>query len=217
MSPGSRFDTLRMGQSNFGQPGRAFTSCTAATASREQFVFPRTGNPSRWRATGKCVFLSVGEHHHERPLIRCRAGRRMRTLESGPFPELRPTPSNSTWAKKLLQDSPRIELDLGEVREVARVFLNGEEVGISSFAPHVLDITRRIRQGENSLTIEVANTWLNRLIADEALPQDQRLTHTNLDRGPKLGQRCRDAEPLPSGHLGPVRLRFPRQFPITKQ
>ena len=70
--------------------------------------------------------------------------------------------------EKLLQDSPRIELDLGEVREVARVFLNGEEVGISSFAPHVLDITRQIRQGENSLTIEVANTWLNRLIADDA-------------------------------------------------
>jgi hypothetical protein len=119
--------------------------------------------------------------------------------------------------EELLQDSPRIELDLGEVREVARVFLNGEEVGISSFAPHVLDITRQIRRGENSLTIEVANTWLNRLIADDALPQDQRLTHTNLDRGPKLGQRWRDAEPLPSGLLGPVRLHFPRQFPITKQ
>jgi hypothetical protein len=138
-------------------------------------------------------------------------------------PGIRSFSGIATYAKqfhvgeKLLQDSPRIELDLGEVCEVARVFLNGEEVGISSFAPHVLDITRQIRQGENSLTIEVANTWLNRLIADDALPQDQRLTHTNLDRGPKLGQRWRDAEPLPSGLLGPVRLRFPRQFPITKQ
>jgi hypothetical protein len=138
-------------------------------------------------------------------------------------PGIRSFSGIATYAKQfhlgeeLLRDSPRIELDLGEVCEVARVFLNGEEVGITSFAPHVLDITGQIRQGENSLTIEVANTWLNRLIADDALPQDQRLTHTNLDRGPKLGQRWRDAEPPPSGLLGPVRLRFPRQFPITKQ
>jgi hypothetical protein len=127
----------------------------------------------------------------------------------------------ATYAKQFqvgedrLRDAQRVELDLGRVREVARVFLNGQEVGISSFAPHVLDITRQVRRGENSLIIEVANTWLNRLIADDALPPDQRLTHTNLDRGPQLGQRWRDAEPLPSGLLGPVRLRFPRQYQIS--
>lgn len=41
-------------------------------------------------------------------------------------------------------------LDLGEVREVACVYLNGLELGISSFAPHRLDVTNTLRVGENS-------------------------------------------------------------------
>lgn len=101
-------------------------------------------------------------------------------------------------------------LDLGEVREVARVFLNGREAGLATFPPHELEVTSLIRAGENSLAIEVANTWLNRLIADDALPEAQRKTHTNLT-GPAGGQRWRDATPRPSGLLGPVRLRFLRE------
>jgi hypothetical protein len=136
-------------------------------------------------------------------------------------PDVRSFSGIATYAKQfqvdgtLLRNGPRVELDLGEVREVARVFLNGEEIGVSSFAPHVLDVTKQIRGGDNSLVIEVANTWLNRLIRDDERPQDQRLTHTNLVRGPNLGQRWRDAEPLPSGLLGPVHLCFPRQVLIT--
>jgi hypothetical protein len=105
-----------------------------------------------------------------------------------------------------IPDDGRVVLDLGEVREIARVYLNGKEVGISSFAPHQLDVTDLIRSGDNSLVVEVANTWLNRLIADDSLPENERLTHTNLTRGPALGMRWRDAEPKPSGLLGPVRL-----------
>jgi hypothetical protein len=107
----------------------------------------------------------------------------------------------------------RVLLDLGEVREVARVFLNGQEAGLSSFAPHVLDVTEFLRPGENSLLVEVANTWLNRLIADDALPPDKRRTQTNL-AGPVAGQRWRDAQPRPSGLLGPVRLHYPREVQV---
>ena len=112
-------------------------------------------------------------------------------------------------ASERLRAGQRVRLDLGEVREVARVYLNGREVGISSFTPHVLDITGVIRAGENSLVIEVANTWLNRLIADDSLPEAQRKTHTNLARGPGSGP-WREAQPKPSGLLGPVRLLFPQ-------
>jgi hypothetical protein len=104
----------------------------------------------------------------------------------------------------------RVVLDLGEVREVARVFLNGKEAGLSTFVPHRLDVTGLVRVGENFLVIDVANTWLNRLIADDALPEPQRKTHTNLT-GPVGGKRWRDATPRPSGLLGPVRLQFPRE------
>jgi hypothetical protein len=59
------------------------------------------------------------------------------------------------------------------------------------------------------LNIEVADTWLNRLIADDALPEAQRKTHTNLTAGP-TNRRWREAQPKPSGLLGPVRLMFPK-------
>ncbi len=111
-----------------------------------------------------------------------------------------------------LPSGQRVILDLGEVREVARVYLNGREAGISSFAPHVLDVTGLLRPGENSLVVEVANTWLNRLIADDALPPGERRTHTNLP-GPEAVVRWRDARPKDSGLLGPVRLRFPQDVP----
>ena len=63
-----------------------------------------------------------------------------------------------------------------------------------------------IRAGENYLIVKVANTWLNRLNADDQLPVDARRTHTNLTRGPTGSTAWRDATPLPSGLLGPVRL-----------
>lgn len=103
---------------------------------------------------------------------------------------------------------PAIVLDLGEVREVARVSLNGREVGLSTFAPHRLDLTGLVRPGPNTLEIAVANTWLNRLIHDDGLPPDLRTTKTN-HPGPGRGRRWRDLPPRPAGLLGPVRLEFP--------
>ena len=114
-------------------------------------------------------------------------------------------------AGEKLPRGQRVLLDLGEVREVARVYLNGQQAGLSSFAPHVLDVTEILRPGENSLLIEVANTWLNRLIAADVLPENQRKTHTNIP-GPEAGKRWREAKPKPSGLLGPVRLCFPREI-----
>jgi hypothetical protein len=136
-------------------------------------------------------------------------------------PAMRAFSGIATYAKQFnvtkdqLPSGQRVLLDLGDVREVARVHLNGREVGLSSFAPHVLDVTDFIRPGENSLFIEVANTWLNRLIADDTLPEAQRKTHTNLT-SPVAGKRWRDMEPRPSGLLGPVRLRFPQQVTVDR-
>jgi hypothetical protein len=112
-----------------------------------------------------------------------------------------------------LSSGQRVLLDLGEVREVARVYLNGREAGLSSFTPHLLDVTGLVRPGENSLFVEVANTWLNRLIADDALPEAQRRTHTNIP-GPEAGKRWRDSQPRASGLLGPVQLRFPQEVRV---
>lgn len=94
----------------------------------------------------------------------------------------------------------RLLLDLGTVHEVASVRLNGKDLGIVWTRPARVALGRTVRSGENHLEITVVNLWPNRLIADEALPADQRLTQTNAH---KFDSRT----PLyPSGLIGPVQL-----------
>ncbi|MEN8779232.1 MAG: glycosyl hydrolase, partial [Glaciecola sp.] len=64
----------------------------------------------------------------------------------------------------------RIYLDLGEVQQIAEVKINGKSMPTLWKPPFVLDITDVVELGENQLTVAVTNTWVNRLIGDEALP-----------------------------------------------
>jgi hypothetical protein len=66
----------------------------------------------------------------------------------------------------------KIYLDLGEVKNLARVRLNGKDLGVVWTAPWRVDITGVVKSSGNKLEIEVANLWPNRLIGDERLPDD---------------------------------------------
>ena len=63
-------------------------------------------------------------------------------------------------------------LDLGTVRNMARVSLNGKELGILWTAPWRIRIDQRLKEKGNRLEIEVVNLWINRLIGDEREPWD---------------------------------------------
>jgi hypothetical protein len=65
-----------------------------------------------------------------------------------------------------------VVLDLGVVRELAHVWLNGQDLGTLWKPPFRLDITRWARPGANDLQVAVTNLWPNRLIGDEELPDD---------------------------------------------
>lgn len=99
-------------------------------------------------------------------------------------------------------------LSLGEVKNLASVRLNGEDLGTAWCAPWRLKIPRGIlRAKDNKLEITVANLWINRLIRDSSLPEGQRLTKTT--RNP-----YRPESPLqPSGLLGPVTIQQPEKSP----
>lgn len=83
-------------------------------------------------------------------------------------------------------------------------------------APWSVDATGVARAGSNELLIYVTNTWVNRLIGDAGLPEDKRITRTNValragKRGPtfRAFQGFASEDPLmPSGLLGPVQLEF---------
>jgi hypothetical protein len=93
----------------------------------------------------------------------------------------------------------KILLDLGEMKHLAEVRLNGKPLGVLWTKPYRVEITEALQQAENLLEIDIFNLWTNRLIGDALLPPAQRFTTgVNLvKKGDLL---------LTSGLLGPVRL-----------
>lgn len=61
-------------------------------------------------------------------------------------------------------------LDLGDVCYIARVRLNGKDLGVVWTAPWRREITNQVRARDNRLEIEVANLWTNRLLGDQQEP-----------------------------------------------
>jgi alpha-L-rhamnosidase len=131
----------------------------------------------------------------------------------------------ATYRKRF--DAPRgdhreLYLDLGEVRNIAQVRLNGKNLGVVWTAPWRVAVGDAIKPGENHLEIDVVNLWPNRLIGDGLLPKGQRLTRTNVrtyDTPPGESDFCgldpdcamrlkTGASPklLSSGLLGPVKV-----------
>jgi len=93
-----------------------------------------------------------------------------------------------------------IYLDLGNVRELAEIKVNGKSCGITWAPPFRVNITEAVKPGENKLEVEVVNFWPNRIIGDAALPREQRLTRTNIRK------LTRDTKLMESGLLGPVKV-----------
>ncbi|MEB2782885.1 glycosyl hydrolase [Algoriphagus sp. C2-6-M1] len=78
-----------------------------------------------------------------------------------------------------IDQSSAYELDLGEVKVMAEVWLNGKKQGIVWKTPFRLDITEGLKSGENLLEVKVANSWVNRLIGD-AQPGAEKTTFTTM-------------------------------------
>jgi len=102
-----------------------------------------------------------------------------------------------------------IQLNLGEVRETARVWVNGRELGVLWKQPFAIDISTAVMAGTNTVRVDVTNLWPNRIIGDQSLPQEKRFTHTNITK-------FAPATPLlPSGLLGPVQVRTIQVVPMV--
>ncbi len=110
-----------------------------------------------------------------------------------------------------------VRLQLAEVKYVAQVRVNRKDMGVVWTSPWTVDLTGAVKTGENELEIDVVNLWVNRLIGDAGLPENQRRTKTNIylqkgERTLKPYQGYSSKDPLvASGLLGPVRLEFGRQ------
>ncbi len=66
----------------------------------------------------------------------------------------------------------RLVLDLGNVRIMARVAVNGRDLGLLWKPPYRVEVTDALKTGDNALEVQVTNHWINRMIGDEELPDD---------------------------------------------
>lgn len=107
-----------------------------------------------------------------------------------------------TYCNKFTADSleGRIFLDLGDVKNIAEVSVNGRNCGVVWTSPFRLDVTDHVKAGENVIEIKVTNLWVNRLIGDCRPEESSPVTYVGF-------QHYRHGDPLlPSGLLGPVKV-----------
>jgi len=107
---------------------------------------------------------------------------------------------NSTFKLNKLPKSEKVIIDLGLLTAMAKVTVNGIYAGGVWTAPYMLDITNLVKKDTNDVKIEVVNTWLNRLIGDQNLPESQRTTWLTVNN-------IKKNDPLQaSGLFGPIKI-----------
>ncbi|NLS90567.1 MAG: hypothetical protein GXX96_00085 [Planctomycetaceae bacterium] len=129
----------------------------------------------------------------------------------------------------------RWRLDLGDVQVIARLKLNGHDLGTCWKPPFCVDVTSALKTGQNELEVQVTNLWPNRLIGDEQFPDDATWKGLYLESWPEWflkgkprpepGRKTfaivrhygKESPLLPSGLLGPVMLKASRIVSIDRE
>jgi hypothetical protein len=99
-----------------------------------------------------------------------------------------------------INKNARYWLDLGDVKNLAEVIVNGKNVGITWKKPFRIDVTEALKEGSNSIQVKVTNTWVNRLIGDAQPGVTNKIAYTTMPFYKA------DSQLPPSGLLGPVKL-----------
>ena len=153
---------------------------------------------------------------------------RLISLSEHSMSDVRYFSGSATYQKELVcdrKDGERIVLDLGEVKNLAEVSVNGIKFPVLWRPPFQADITAAVKEGctTNALSVRIVNLWVNRLIGDDELPSDVEWRGNAIAAIPiwvKQGDgsptgrhtfttwhHWRKNDPLPkSGLLGPVRV-----------
>ncbi len=126
-----------------------------------------------------------------------------------PDPGIRYYSGTATYVKSFMfaqnmkaSDTDRVLIDLGRVSKIARVSLNGHDLGILWTQPYRADITDYVKSGENILIIIVANVWSNRLTGDAIT--GEKFTNTNITGNGEGLVPWAKVPLVESGLLGPV-------------
>lgn len=149
---GSRFLIIRQGESQLPNELRLTTKCTDPLDGKWTIDFPEIG-------TIKADSL-FSWPDSENPDIRYFSGTARYNTHFKLPKNLKPS------------STERVLLNLGAVKVMAKVTVNGKDLPLLWKYPYVCDITEAISSGENILEIEITNLWPNRMIGDELEPDD---------------------------------------------
>jgi alpha-L-rhamnosidase len=101
-------------------------------------------------------------------------------------------------SKDWFKPGAQIWIDLGDVKNLAVVTVNGKSLGTLWHSPYKVNATEAMKPGANEVTIAVTNAWVNRLIGDQQPNADKKYTFT------VIHPYKADSPLLASGLLGPV-------------
>lgn len=111
--------------------------------------------------------------------------------------------------QEVIESGQAIQLDLGEVYDVAEVLVNGKSAGTLWTHPYQLNVQDWVQEGENKLEVKVTNLWINRIIGDLDLPEEGKFCNTNRPLiEPYERNTNQTLQPRTSGLLGPVAIRY---------
>jgi hypothetical protein len=106
-----------------------------------------------------------------------------------------------------LAENQKIYLDLGDLTNVAEVWLNDKSLGVTWAKPYRFEVTSTIKPGDNLLVVEVANTWSNRLKGDAITGErftQTNIANTNVAGLNKIRLPWADVPLIKAGLFGPV-------------
>ncbi len=106
----------------------------------------------------------------------------------------------NTFKVTSVDKAAKYVVDLGDVKNIAEVVVNGKNVGTAWKTPFKLDITEAIKAGDNAIRVNVTNTWVNRLVGDAQPDVKQKTTFTTMPFYRK------DSPLVPSGIIGEVKV-----------
>lgn len=117
---------------------------------------------------------------------------------------------------KVEQQGLRYLLDLGKVDPMARVWLNGQDLGLLWKPPFTVDVTEYLKVGKNELKVDVTNLWSNRLVGEMQYPD------TFPGEGPRTfkpkwisKRKLKEGRAIqPSGLAGPVQIKTIRKIAL---
>lgn len=103
---------------------------------------------------------------------------------SNPDPGVKYFSGTATYSNffdlKSLKSQSSIVLDLGVIKDIASVIINGQEVAVLWKAPYSCDITKVLKEGRNTIDIKVTNQWVNRIVGDKQPGIKTKVTQTDI-------------------------------------